>query len=810
MTPLKQFLQEIYKHTPDPDNLMVAWGGVSSPIYPTVSELLGLVENPPQDRDVFFTPAVLHRTPRESSAVAGSSVAWVDRDTYKADVKPLLPPSIVVNSGRGQHYYYLLADYTGNLDLLVTANRALEDHLGLRHEASDRARLLRVPGSNNCKHLKPDGPEKGYDGPLPCAIIEFHPERVYDLEDIARLQQYPSDLLTTPLTDGDKLDQSRRDWNLAKRLAGWGIQRYAVELALLYHSDKARKRDAYLQATLDKVYEALAKSTQAKQPQPLNPSGNNGNNDDLLNAALVAEAMLVDQYGREKGIMMRVTWPGNSLLAAATALDFKSATSVITWLQEYTGNRTFTGSDRQAKLLFSNLVATCPKRRVLQVTQAGRHELPDGQRVFIYDNNQAILLKEDEDLGVYWQPTINAGVRLDLKPGGLAPLERAELIRQVLQVNVPGIIQPALGWLMATPLTPVFEEMKARTPVLLLYGYPGSGKTSLIERVLLPLLGAYFKGSSSDSTTFAVIGAISQSWGWPAWFAEYRSSNYHNNTFLKLLREQYDQMAQMRGRPDLTLSHHHAVAPIIMDGENPFPDGANAERAIALQLEKNTVDMGGQYELAYQKVMSASRDTFSRFAYDYIQWTLTIDRPKLKRLLDEAIERFRGISTTPRIIANIAICWVGFELLKEFLGPDAHIEADDEVFKAAILGIHRPGLGVRNNADALVEQVTFSFLEGRVLGEWDPAGDVLWFSLTSALKSLNWAMDPNQIRIQLRQRTDAYLVGPERRRGGAEYWGINIGSTHELGLDTYRPSGSEIGVVNGQHHLHYNGSGQEI
>lgn len=105
-----------------------------------------------------------------------------------------LAPTIVVGSGSGRHAYWLfhlpapiLPDprYTPEAaqpgyaetrrDEVRLALWALADALGVPREKNavhDLARVLRVPGTTNVK-VK-------YERPLPCEVLEAHPERRYD------------------------------------------------------------------------------------------------------------------------------------------------------------------------------------------------------------------------------------------------------------------------------------------------------------------------------------------------------------------------------------------------------------------------------------------------------------------------------------------------------------------------------------------------------------------------------------------------------------------------------------------------------
>lgn len=774
------FFKYIYQHTPNPDKAYVAWGAVSNPLYLSVGEVLEQrVDDLPQDVDIFFTPGTFKEPRRVKKASLGSSVVWVDQD---GETDPLLPPTFRVVSGQGEHLYYVLDAFYLAPDV-ERANKAMLVHLGLSGDGTwDSTRFLRVPGSQNCKYKQPDK-YPDYAGPLPCRVVETSTEYTYSLNDLLKLRSYNGDLLTTP-ENGKGIDRSRRDWKLASTLKEWGLAEYAIRSALLYHSAKAEERPhEYVDRIITKLLGEKEKPTKKADSK-------------LLNATLEPVARLVNPDGEEVGMNIRVSWPGNSIYAAVTPSDFTGARSVTAWLARHkAGNRIFYGNDTKAKSLYPLLVDRCPDSVQLQVEHAGRYNLPGGKRVFIYDRHNALSYPDAEDtLGVYWEPRIKLDTSLTLDSMPPIKDEAERLLDMVQRTQVPEVIQPALGWLCVAPFKTLLDLLQVRLPILLLYGVPGSGKSSLIERALLPLIGRFgepgefARSVASDGTTFGLMGSMTLSRSWPAWFGDYRASNLNNVIFLEHLRLVYDGSKSAKGRPDQSIIEHNMVSPVIVDGENAFSDRANAERSLALKLAKKNVIMGAPCNNAFQELLAVPRRTFEQFAHTYLQWSLSVD--DLPSFVKDGILRFQNYSESPRVVNSLAVAWAGLLLLRHFVraqGWDIRIAMDETAFLTAVEATHTAGLGMRCDADLLVEQA--SHFHDRHGGEYVAADDILWFNLTKVLNLFKLRMDVSQLQTQLEQRTTAYLVGPERRKGGAQYWGIDIGKAQDLGLDVFRPSG---------------------
>jgi hypothetical protein len=124
---------------------------------------------------------VLPRTEIGKAVPKHGRVLWVDLDSTIKDVASvtqaiananLPPPTMVVNSGNGFHLYWALKR---ELPPELARNVAKGVHALLPSDAThDPTRVMRVPGTYNFKDP---------DNPKPCTLHEYHPDRVYDVEE---------------------------------------------------------------------------------------------------------------------------------------------------------------------------------------------------------------------------------------------------------------------------------------------------------------------------------------------------------------------------------------------------------------------------------------------------------------------------------------------------------------------------------------------------------------------------------------------------------------------------------------------------
>lgn len=771
---IRDFFSAIYRLAP-PESL-IAWGDLTNPLYIPVNQFSEVVDSIPQDKDMYYTPAVLKAAQRTKANVAGAGVLWADVDNHKGhNTQPLLPPTFIINSGKGNHYLYLLDEFYPT-EQIEAGNKTLANHLRLSGQGCWNAnRLLRVPGSINNKYLNPDKyPE--YTEPLPCTIVDANLAYIYKLEHILKLKQYRPDLLVIQ----EKESRSERDQRLAVLLTGWGLPDSYVRSSLLLHSTKAQEEPGhYLDFTLEKSTQWVEKKKKKEvDDKP------------LANVEFTPQAWLVGPNGQEIGLAVKLTWGAYSVIAGANAGDFSSRSAIIRWLTEHTGTRTFYGSDAKALALWGAMTETCPaEQRQLKVAHAGRYDLPNGV-VYIYDSSSALSNKGQAT--VFWQPDIKVNQSLYLGDSEELPdlQEYAEVLELTLKTQPPETILPTLGWTVSSVFKPLFETIGASFPIMMLYGTRGSGKTTLIQDVLLPTIGAFVRPVSSDVTTFALGGHLGLTNAWPVWVGEYRASNNNSTEFQQLLRSAYDSGMMERGRPNQSVASYSLVAPVVVDGETPFSEPANLDRSISVRLLEESIHPGTVHEDAYQRLRTWNKVQRGPMARHLLSWSLGITQERIKAYMDTSYAVLDGNSLTARSLNNLSVVWTGLLLLQDYIAENSlavNLEFNKDYLIKIAGNTHIPGLGTRTQIDTVVEQISHFWLLPDLEAEWEQDTGMLWFNMTKTMYALRIRVDQSMLRMQLQERVGHYITGPARRKGGAEYWGIDLSKAQKFGLDVYKP-----------------------
>lgn len=764
-----EFFKIIYKHAPK-DGL-VHWGSVDAPIYPTVGEVLEGATTVVGREDIFYSPAPRSSASDYKSDVIGSGVAWVDLDTIDGSREPLVPPSIVVNSGGGRHYYWLLDKLVG-VKLLERANKSLISHMQADKGTHNCNRVLRVPGSINSK----------YEDKPACEILEAHPNRVYSANDLAKLRPYNPGVLEIP----DGLSRSERDYRLIKKLADWGLTKDLLEDLFYHWSEKAQEEgDHYVKFTLGKVVKEVK------------PKAGEDSQQDVGNVSFLSHAYLVGERGEDVGLVIRLEWENNSLTVPASQDDFKSRRDVLALLKKHAGGtRVYRGSDLGALKLWEGLVeGTPPDDFMLSVAQSGRYDLPSGERVYIYAPGKGIST-DGATKDVFWSPMIKTSSKVALSTSDLK--NAAGITRLIMSTQPLSVVLPALGWVAATVFKTVLEQKEGNFPLMLLYGMQGSGKTSFIKSALLPVVGVWAQPVSADVTPFALTAHLTTTNSIPVWLNEYRSSNKNTPELERYLRTAYDGSTIDKGRPDLSVSSYPLKAPVILDGESIFSDPATRDRTISLRLGRQYIEPGTEAYDSFYKLRSVPDDDRQSLAYHYLSWAINQDPSFISKVFLDGKKLFEEERLGARAANNAAAVWMGLMMYQQFMKDhniSVKIDSPKEHLMKAMTNTYLPGLGVRTPAEYFIEILTHQFANRAAWAQqackWEPDKGLLWFGITTSVHYIRhfWnECPPKELLIpQLTDRVGLHLVGPEWDDKRGRMYGIDIKKARELGLDIPTP-----------------------
>jgi len=755
--------------------------------YYTPEELITL--EIPGDKDVYFGPAMRSTAGTEKTDVLGSATLWVDVDDAQ---KPLctLPPSATVFSGHGWHVYWFLDTPVLGVEPLETLNKIMIEDVATADKACWNAnRVLRVSGTLNKKE----------EPHVRVRLELYQPERRYssaDIEVVAGLDNKTRHKIRTGDSRGYR-SRSERDWAVVGQLVRCGSSDDLIRVIFAGQpcGDKSSENSVYLQQTIGQV-RAKAPSTLAVASASEIEESEDGyivntkRGTKRLSTFTIAPTVLLDgsKFGAEDAIVGDVhaagyTWPGitfsRSAFTSVRRFDREAPVAAWQWL----------GHDDDIRALLPYLLdilrgAGLPKVGATSVL--GLHKIHDTW--LFLGNKQVVSAKEiwqGHDGPVCWLPVQKEHPDLALVPE-LSKTELKLIKELVPKLNEETTIWPMIGWYAASTLKPWLEEHHYRFPILNVAGTKGSGKTTLIQRVFLPLLGQVDpKTYDAGTTRFVTLALLGSSNAVPIAFSEFRYELVER--LLRTILLAYDTGHDARGRGDQTTVDYPLSAPFSVDGEDLIADPAARERLVVAQLHPNAIAEDSSAYNAFQELRDKMPPNFGGY---YIQQVLGLE-PEWQAILAEA--RAAVFATYPtklpdRVRANHIVAYFGMMLWCQVTdtplpAPTALEESISSVFniksgRAATL------------ADSMVEDIVNAIAQGSgnfncVLRAED---NTFWFQLapahsywvSSRRRQGRGALERDAIRAQLKEAP--YSVVPMVMNDSWMY-GIDLQKAVDAGLD---------------------------
>ena len=201
---------------------------------------------------------------------------------------------------------------------------------------------------------------------------------------------------------------------------------------------------------------------------------------------------------------------------------------------------------------------------------------------------------------------------------------------------------------------------------MLIAGGAGGGKTTILKRVVAPILNYPIKFIKpiGETTKFAMIKDLS-SGNYTILYDEYKPSmmsKYRINELSNLFRFTYDRDAVSRGRKNMTVKNYHMGRPIIMAGEESFAyeEAAQYERNCIVYLSK---DERTPENTKAMKYLMEHEEALNKLGKELIKEVLSISVEDYKAIREGII-----MDTIDSRVLNTAlnIC-VGMEIFNRVL-----------------------------------------------------------------------------------------------------------------------------------------------
>lgn len=763
-------------------------------VYVTVDT----IPNIPENKDVFFGPAMRKTKGDKKENVLGTVALWVD---YDKESKPrwTLPPTIAVFSGHGWHCYWFLTTPCLDLDVIEEANKILAADLGNDGGGCWNAnRVLRVPGTTN---------NKVPESPVRVEVRQVHEALIYTLDEVMILKNLSNSVRHKVATGDSRGHRSRseRDWNVLTSLVSAGFEDDLIFKLFDFQpcGDKHRESgsDLYLKHSLERIREKnpvpnrkadakadpLDQGSIAEGPDGFYVMQRKGAR--RISTFLLEPKLLLDgsSFDTEDAIVCDVshdTYTWTDITFSRNAFNSTSkmdaATPVAAWQ--------WLGREDDLRKLLPYLLERLKEKglpRVAATRTLGLHKI-NGKWLFLGDNQ--VISASDVWQGfegpLAWLPSKTEHPKLDLV---VDPKHDMNMLGQLIpQLNEETAIWPMIGWYTASVLKPWIETQRLRFPILNVSGTRGSGKTTLIQRVFMPMWGQTDPISYDSGTTrFVTLALLGASNAVPIAFSEFRVDAVQR--FLRFVLLAYDTGHDPRGKADQTTVDYLLQAPFSLDGEDLIDDAAARERIVVAKLHPQTIEEGSLYYNAF-KEMQTTMDGVPMIAGSLIMKILSLESEWV-RILSEARNAVYVAfpSKLPdRVRNNHIVAYFGILLwctITETTPPEA------TVLQESILAVFDMKAGrSRTLCDDLVEHIINQANSQRAYFKFKVVEGVFWFQLAPAYD--DWVisrrrqgrgtLERDAMRTQLQEAP--YYVPPQVQSG---VWmiGVNLSIAAENGLD---------------------------
>lgn len=402
----------------------------------------------------------------------------------------------------------------------------------------------------------------------------------------------------------------------------------------------------------------------------------------------------------------------------------------------------WTGDDKHVQGLLRALA-----RRTDIVRQQGTAVLggygDDANRLWVFPGGAISTAGFVNPPPVFYVPTGNSlDARVRYEPASeeaFAAVARV-VFADLARVNLPSVTTPLIGWFFATPLKPWVMRREGAFAVLNVTGTGGTGKTSVLCEVCMPLLGLPdAEPGSVTSTEFPLLRELSSTNSVPIVLDEYKPQDMTQvkiDQIHRYARRIYKGEVEQRGNQDKSVTSYHLTAPLVIAGETRPSDAALLERFITASPAKGTLEAHPACRDAFARLRAVP---LHRFAPRYIQFALGRD---LDADLAVAAKRTRAVvGDRPlplRVVANLRVMALGVHLFEEFaeacgmpLAAPLDLAAGVE---AVIRDVTGGGAQPRNALDHFVEElaVMAAQRELREGVEFFLSGDLLYVRLELA------------------------------------------------------------------------------
>tara|TARA_R100001460_G_scaffold107309_1_gene155831 strand:+ start:5401 stop:7827 length:2427 start_codon:yes stop_codon:yes gene_type:complete len=292
--------------------------------------------------------------------------------------------------------------------------------------------------------------------------------------------------------------------------------------------------------------------------------------------------------------------------------------------------------------------------KLLQLLQHDSFLVPEGRMTSRVGYHSGDIVWHDGHLGTdswTYVPPLND---IDVK-GKISvvnnPVNTPAVLHGLMEMYSSDVMTPFLAWLALAPIRPLFKQF----PSLVVSGASGTGKTTLVEKVLEVFSGSSINATLTNTTAHAVASFFGASNAFPIWFDEYRFGARQDakQQLDQMLRDAYTGQRSQKGgayENKQRLISYASDVPVVVSGEDSVIETSLTDRSILLRLTKRK---------------KGSLDTISSvdtagFAHSYLSWIASNDH-------DPKVQLHSDTSLNDRQRYNLGFIDLGWRYLRDFV-----------------------------------------------------------------------------------------------------------------------------------------------
>ena len=359
-----------------------------------------------------------------------------------------------------------------------------------------------------------------------------------------------------------------------------------------------------------------------------------------------------------------VTMYGESFRISFMTSDFVSAAKFKAVLNKRTIALCYMGSDGDLEVLKAYL-SGLEWQRKRGVKALGLHER-DGRWYYV-DKGQAIAAGNEAvpDL-VQMEKCVSIQTEL-LSHNPITAECMATLGQNLLDYNELAKTVTVLAWCAGCFVKEILRSSGIKYPHLFMIGEAGSGKSTTLERVVLPIFGRSKVVAAPQITGFTLMKDAASSNLFPQALDEFKPSKIEKVRLAALynhFRDSYDGHEGVRGRADQTQVSYALLAPLVVAGEESPEESAIRERGMELLFSKRDLkDISARAAFARLTERHSDLTAMGRALLDT---ALTLRTDAVVQWHKEALPMFNP-ALPSRILNNLACCMVGLRLMEAML-----------------------------------------------------------------------------------------------------------------------------------------------